>query len=428
MAQPVHLILGIGQSERTAAVPRDGLAGFGLKPAGVQPDVIIDTFSQTKAGRGMCDLSRSVPGAPRCQLRLFQQHCIIAPAFMAKMVGKSDAHDAAANNDNACGGWKFSGHGKHLHMSRIFCGQAKRTKVPSSIMNGTNVSNSILERLANELTELTPEARKAATYVLENPRDVGVSTVREIAQAANVKPNTVVRMARQVGFEGYEDFREPFRDAIRSGAADFPDRARWLQDISKSGDLGGLYADMVRDVMTNIEETFASISTDDLKTAAEAIWSARRVFTLGVGVNNSVARNFTYLASTGMTEFHAIPRPGSTPVDDLAWADGNDILIAVTCKPYRSEVVEAVAIAKEQGMTIVALSDSPASPIIRMADHGFVVSVETPQFFPSSVSIITLLETLLSFVIAVASDEIPERVETFHKRRHQLGLYYSEDA
>lgn len=295
-------------------------------------------------------------------------------------------------------------------------------------MNGTNVSNSILERLADELTELTPEARKAATYVLENPRDVGVSTVREIAQAANVKPNTVVRMARQVGFEGYEDFREPFRDAIRSGAADFPDRARWLQDISKSGDLGGLYADMVRDVMTNIEETFASISTDDLKTAAEAIWSARRVFTLGVGVNNSVARNFTYLASTGMTEFHAIPRPGSTPVDDLAWADGNDILIAVTCKPYRSEVVEAVAIAKEQGMTIVALSDSPASPIIRMADHGFVVSVETPQFFPSSVSIITLLETLLSFVIAVASDEIPERVETFHKRRHQLGLYYSEDA
>lgn len=294
-------------------------------------------------------------------------------------------------------------------------------------MNGTNVSSAILERLAGELSELTPEARKAATYVLENPRDVGVSTVREIATAANVKPNTVVRMARQIGFEGYEDFRAPFRDAIRRGEADFPDRARWLQDISKSGDLGGLYADMVRDVMSNIEETFAGISTDDLKSAADAIWKARRVFTLGVGVNNSVARNFTYIASTGMTEFHAIPRPGSTPVDDLAWADQKDVLIAITCKPYRSEVVEAVNIAREQGMTIVALSDSPASPIVRIADHGFVVSVDTPQFFPSSAGTIAVLETLLSFVIAVASDEIPERVATFHKRRHQLGLYYSED-
>ena len=295
-------------------------------------------------------------------------------------------------------------------------------------MNGTNVSNTILERLAGELAELTPEARKAATYVLENPRDVGVSTVREIAEAAKVKPNTVVRMARQVGFEGYEDFRAPFREAIRRGAADFPDRARWLQDISKSGDLGAIYADMVRDMLTNVEETFAGISTDDLKQAAEAIWGARRVFTLGVGVNNSVARNFTYLASTGMTEFHAIPRPGSTPVDDLAWADQRDILIAVTCKPYRTEVVEAVSIAKEQGMQIVGISDSPASPILRDADHGFVVSVETPQFFPSSVSIFALLETLLSFVIAVASDEIVERVEKFHKRRHQLGLYYAEET
>ena len=293
-------------------------------------------------------------------------------------------------------------------------------------MSGTNVSNAILERLAGELPELTPEARKAATYVLENPLDVGVSTVRQIAEAANVKPNTVVRMARQAGFEGYEDFRAPFRDAIRRGAADFPDRARWLQDIRKSGDLGGLYADLVRDVLANVEETFAKISTEDLKDAADAIWNARRVYTLGVGVNNSVARNFTYLASTGMTEFYAIPRDGSTPVDDLAWADTRDVLIAVTCKPYRSEVVEAVTIARGQGLTIVALSDSPASPVIREADHGFVVSVDTPQFFPSSVSIIALLETLLSFVIAVASDKIVERVETFHRRRHQLGLYHKE--
>ena len=31
-----------------------------------------------------------------------------------------------------------------------------------------------------------------------------------------------------------------------------------------------------------------------------------------------------------------------------------------------------------------------------------------------------------TFVVAVASDEIVERVETFHRRRHQLGLYTEE--
>ncbi len=292
-----------------------------------------------------------------------------------------------------------------------------------SIMNGTNVSYSVLKRLTEEWDALTPEAQKAARYVLENPADVGVSTVREIAEAAKVKPNTFVRMARQVGFDGYEDFRAPFREAIRRGAVSFPDRARWLQDIRRSGDLGGLYADMADGAIRNLEETFAAIDAEALKAAAEAIWNSRQVFTLGVGVNNANARNFTYLASTGMTQFHAIPRPGSTAVDDLAWADGRDMLIAMTCRPYRSEVIEAVRIAREQGLTVVAISDSPASPIIRAAQHRFVVAADTPQFFPSSVSTIALLETLLSFVISVASGEIVDRVETFHRRRHQLGIY-----
>ncbi|MBQ4826949.1 MurR/RpiR family transcriptional regulator [Leisingera sp. HS039] len=290
-------------------------------------------------------------------------------------------------------------------------------------MNGTNVSLTVLERLTEEWDALTPEAQKAARYVLENPADVGVSTVREIAEAANVKPNTFVRMARQVGFDGYEDFRAPFREAIRKGGVSFPDRARWLQDTAKSGELGGLYADMVGAAIRNIEDTFAGIDASALEAAAHAIWNSRQVFTLGVGVNNANARNFTYLASTGMKQFHAIPRPGSTAVDDLAWADGQDVLIAMTCKPYRAEVIEAIRIAREQGVAIIGVSDSPASPVILNADHGFVVAVDTPQFFPSSVSMIALLETLLSFVIAVSSEEIVARVEKFHKRRHQLGIY-----
>jgi DNA-binding MurR/RpiR family transcriptional regulator len=89
-------------------------------------------------------------------------------------------------------------------------------------------------------------------------------------------------------------------------------------------------------------------------------------------------------------------------------------------------VVEAVQVAREQGMKVIGISDSPASPIIVGSDHGFVVSTNTPQFFPSSVSTIALLETLLSFVIAVATPNVVKRVEQFHNRRHQLGMYEEE--
>ncbi|MEM7424266.1 MAG: MurR/RpiR family transcriptional regulator [Pseudomonadota bacterium] len=293
-------------------------------------------------------------------------------------------------------------------------------------MTGTDVSSRVLERLTDEWNGLTPEAQKAARYVLENPLEVGVSTVREIAEAAQVKPNTLVRMARQVGFDGYDDFRAPFREAIRRGAAGFPDRARWLQDVARRGETGALFADMVSAALSNLEETFAGTDEAALTDAANAIWSADNVFALGVGQHNSNARNFSYLASTGMKRFHTIPSTGSTAIDDLAWAGPRDVLIAITMRPYRTDTVAAVRLAQEQEMTVIALSDSPASPIVRGADHRFIVPVETPQFFPSSVGVIALLEALLSFVVAIASDEIVDRVDRFHQRRHRLGLYEGE--
>ena len=339
------------------------MACLGFKPAGIETDVVVDAFAEREAGSGMRDLPGRMPRRTGGQLGFLEEHGLGAPAFLRQMVRKSHAHHAAAHDDDArtAGNWLL------LHRNPLSTGRTprhlERTDIPSNLMNYTNVSSTALARLTEEWNELTPEAQKVARYVLDNPQDVGVSTVREIAEAADVKPNTVVRMTRQAGFEGYEDFRAPFREAIRTGTASLPDRARWLQDISRSGELGGLYADMAGAAMRNIEETFAGVAPAAMEEAARTIWESRRVFALGVGVMNANAQNFAYLASTGMARFHAIPRQGSTPADDLAWADARDTLIAMTCNPYRSEVVEAVGIAREQGVRVIAISDSAASPI-----------------------------------------------------------------
>lgn len=284
----------------------------------------------------------------------------------------------------------------------------------------------LCDELGQLYEDLPPQLRKAARYVLDNPQDVSISSVRSLADAADVKPNTFVRLASELGFDGYNEFREIFRSKVREGEADFPDRVRWLQSMRQKGDMGTLYANMVHDALANIEQSFAGISEEALRAAAEMIWNAREVYILGVGVNHTNASNFAYLASTGMNQFTAIPRPASTPIDDLARANENDVLIAITMSPYRNEVVEAVQFARSQNIKIIGLSDSHASPVITQSAHGFICSIDTSQFFPSSVAIIAVLETILSFVIASASDEIADRVDAFHQRRHELGLYREE--
>ncbi len=301
-------------------------------------------------------------------------------------------------------------------------------------MYQTNVSSSdyassqVLEELATQLPELTPETRKAAAYVLENPNDVGVSSIREIAAAANVKPNTFVRMARTVGFDGYDDFREPFREEIRRGRTTFPDRARWLQSLSKGGRHGRLFAAMASSSLDNIEQTFAETDAEQIKAAADAIVDARQTYVLGVGINHTLASSFAYLADMALEKVVAIPKDGGLAIDDIARAGQDDVLIAMTFKPYRSDVLDAVEIAKEQGVKLIGISDSPASPLVAGVEHGFVVHTESPQFFTSTIAAAALLETLMAFVVADASPDVIENIGQFHDRRVALGIYRDDIA
>jgi len=123
----------------------------------------------------------------------------------------------------------------------------------------------------------------------------------------------------------------------------------------------------------------------------------------------------------------AIPREGSLPVDDIARLGPDDVLLAMTFKPYRSEVVEAVRSARDQGVAVIAVTDSRSAPIAIGAEHLFVLSTDTPQFFISMVPAAALLETIMAFVIADADPEVIANIERFHRRRHDLGVYWRSD-
>ena len=190
-------------------------------------------------------------------------------------------------------------------------------------MNGMNVSppalpEAALDRLAAACPDLPPQLKKAATWVLENPASISVSSVREIAEAAQVKPNTLVRMARAIGFEGFEDFREPFRAEVRAGREGYSDRARWLQDLAEGGELDRLFGDMASASMNNVEALFSSTDSASIRAAAKDILAAPATYVLGMGIANPLARNFAYLASMAVDTVSAIPQDGALPVDALA--------------------------------------------------------------------------------------------------------------
>lgn len=280
----------------------------------------------------------------------------------------------------------------------------------------------ILAALAADVDDLSPQVRRAAVYLLDNPGEIAVTSMRGIADAAGVKPNTLVRLARALGFEGYEELRDPFRQFAAEGALSFPDRARFLQTIGQGGSHNSLLADMAGAALANVESLFANVDADQLKAAADLIDRARRANVLGVGTARTLAENFAYVASMAVDNVAAIPAVGLA-VDDVARMDHRDVLIAMTFSPYRAEVVEAVRVASERDVAVIAITDSHASPLVPPATHAFVVPNDSPLPFSSNIASTALLETLLAFVVAESPDDVATAIQTFHDNRRNAGIY-----
>ncbi len=286
----------------------------------------------------------------------------------------------------------------------------------------------MVEALLESLDSLSPQVRKAARFVADNPNRVGLDSIRKLADAAGVKPDTFVRLARTLGFANFEAFRAPFRQSLSSARQDFPDRARWLQSLARRGRLGPLFSDMAATAIDNVEGAFHGTSASELRAAARAIVRSRTTYVLGVGVAYSLAHMFAYLGRMALDQIVAVPRDGSLPIDDIARANRRDVLLAMSFHPYRSEVVQAITAASAQRVTVIGISDTRSSPITRNADHAFVLPTDTPRFFTSMVAATALLETLMAFIVAETGDEVVTSIDHFHAQRRRLGVYTPDDA
>ena len=96
-------------------------------------------------------------------------------------------------------------------------------------------SETLVGRIVDGFDAMAPQVQAAARFVLDYPEDVAMLSMREQARRAGVPPVTMIRLARRVGFTGYEEFRGIFAAALRQPSRRFSDRAGALQARQKQG-------------------------------------------------------------------------------------------------------------------------------------------------------------------------------------------------
>jgi DNA-binding MurR/RpiR family transcriptional regulator len=281
----------------------------------------------------------------------------------------------------------------------------------------------IVRLLIDSYSTLTPELQKAAQFMVENPEEIGLNSMRTVAGKAGVKPATISRLSKSLGFTRYEELREPFRQRLRKNVPEFAARLQAIQRRGADGD-GQLFAEFRAQEIDNIERTLSEANYSIMLDAAKAIHSSRRVHVLGLRGAYAPAFLFHYAYQLFQENSQLLDTKAGIFADQLRGIGEHDCLFALSFSPYTQMTIDAIDYAAEAGAKIIALTDSIQSPAAQAASHTIIAQNGSASFYHSFTSVLAATQALIALLVKQAGGDAVEIIEQAEQQLSRVSAYW----
>ncbi len=266
---------------------------------------------------------------------------------------------------------------------------------------------------------LSPELQRAARWVREHPSAVGLQSMRQSAQAAGVAPATMTRLAQALGVGGFEGLRAPVIQHLSETSR----RSSPLNEQATAKGARGSLGHLVRTQVANVHSV-ESNSIAALSAAAQAILGAKSVGFMGLRASFGIAHHLQYTCHWLRPDTWLAADPalgGSDRLDDLG---ESDLLVVVSQAPYTRQVVDAAQNLHARGVPVLALTDSPLSPLATVARWVLLFDTGASGFFHSMAGAQALAEVLMNEVATSGGDAVARRLAQRQQRHHDARTYW----
>lgn len=280
-----------------------------------------------------------------------------------------------------------------------------------------------ISTLKQVLPELSPRLKTVAKYIVDHPSDFGLDPIRETARKAGVSTYTLVRMAQTLGFDGYEELREPFRHALVS-STELAERPPWVDELRSRSALGQVQADAAVNSMAIVQRSLERQTAEQMERVAALLLGANNVYLTAVRASYALAYYFHYVGRMALPSLQLIPRHMNSAIDELNYADEGDVMIAISFTPYSRETIEACKFARKKGVKLVLISDSDVVSSDFTPDETLVASVISTHHFGCYAGAMAVIESLLALLVGLGGEDARERIRSYEDLRKENNAYW----
>jgi DNA-binding MurR/RpiR family transcriptional regulator len=260
--------------------------------------------------------------------------------------------------------------------------------------------------------ELTPTERRIAEEVLAEPTLLAFGTVSDLASRVGTSRPTIVRFANKLGFEGYSQLQRHVRSDLSHRLARPSERIRHEEGKSPA----------TRAAVNNaISSVFEAVDGERLGKLAEPIVGAQQVWILSGETSQAGA----HALHSGLS----MVRPGVRWFEerrfgaDACDAGSRDAAVVMDFFRYRRQVTEAARLLAKSGVAIVAITDSPLSPLVELTDTWCEIEVPAVGPFDSSVPAVAIAELLVARVARDLHGQASARIDRIEALWEETAVF-----
>lgn len=234
--------------------------------------------------------------------------------------------------------------------------------------------------------------QRIGSYILDHEQSVAFASIHAVSKAVGVSSASLVRFAKSLGFDGYQEFKKEIQNEMRHRLNPYDKIA--LSELGTLSEEKRLQK-LLQNEYHNLRSTFTHIEVQDLKDIAEGIRVARKVYVSGFGATSHIVKIFEYTLMSSLDRDVAII---SGSVSDYAPIlksfRAEDVMVLMTFPPYSAEVRHVARVAKERGGRLYLFTDSASCPVYPMADRVIRCITNSLLLSNSFVGLVSVLHVL----------------------------------
>ncbi len=282
------------------------------------------------------------------------------------------------------------------------------------------MARNLLKEIEDSIPKFSKSQKIISKYILENYDKAAYMTASKLGATVSVSESTVVRFALELGFEGYPEFQHSLQEIVRIRLTSFQ-----RMDVTNSliGD-GDVLTKVLNSDIDKIKRTIEEIDREAFEKSVDALVNAKSIYVIGLGSSASLAGSLNH--SLRMI-FDNVKLLEASSADEIFAQIMNiskgDVIIAISFPRYSRKLITAVNYAKDSGATVIALTDSTASPIAAFADNLLVARSDMASFADSLIAPLSVINALVVAVSRKKQDELRVRLHQLEKIWDEYNVY-----